>query len=67
MTNWEARYDVIVAQVWHTWTDNGRDLDDDTLAQTIKTARDAVNNVWRDGMSDAAWYAAALQRLGVAS
>jgi hypothetical protein len=67
MTNWEARFDVIVAQVWHTWTANGRDLDDDALAQTIKTARDTVNNVWSAGMTDAAWRAAALQCLGVAS
>jgi hypothetical protein len=67
MLDWENRFDVIVAQVCHAWVTNGRDLDDDTLAQTIKTARDAVNNVWCDGMSDAAWRAAALQRLGVAS
>jgi hypothetical protein len=67
MTDWENRFDVIVVHVWETWTKNGLGLDADDAEQTIKTARDAVNNVWCDGMTDAAWCAAALQRLGVAS
>lgn len=65
--NYQTRLDMIVTHAWETWTKNGLHLlggDDET--ETLKTAQDAANNAYFDGISDTDWLAGTLKRLGIA-
>ena len=60
----ETACETISVDAWETWTCNGRGLDSDQREQTGKSAYDAANNAYQDGMSDEAWLAATIAVLG---
>lgn len=63
--NYDTYVDAVAVNVWEIWTKNGLGLDDREREQTTKSAQDAVNNVWVDGMTTKEWQDAALEALGV--
>lgn len=65
MADYESRRDTITMHAWETWTKNGLRMDAEMRAETEKSVRDAVNNCYVEGISNADWLAATLKRLGV--
>jgi hypothetical protein len=53
--DFETRLNTISERVWQTWTSDGLGLDDDLIYQTRKTAQDAANNTYQDGITDDEW------------
>lgn len=64
MLDYNSRRDMIVTHAWETWTKNGLGLDRDASLETTKTVQDAANNTYADDITDEAWLAATLKRLG---
>lgn len=58
----ETRLNETAARVFDIWTCNGLGLDDDTAAQARKSAQDAANNTYLDGISDDDWTFAACMK-----
>lgn len=61
--SYEDRLDMIVTHAWESWTKNGMNLDEEDRRETEKTARDAANNTYTNGISDSEWLTATLRRL----
>lgn len=62
MSQWENDLDSVAHRAWIKWVAE-LDLDGDTKAMTIKSARDAAANSYQDGITPDEWTAATLARL----
>ena len=55
MPDFETRLKDVSHAAWLIWTANGLGLDDLGLEQTSKSATDAANNAYVEGISDRDW------------
>jgi len=60
---YEADADAIALAIWEQSTGNGRDLPRDQWDEHMQNCHATVANAYLDGMTVAAWHAAALARL----
>jgi hypothetical protein len=63
MSDFETRLKDVSHAAWLIWTANGLGLDDFGLEQTSKSATDAANNAYVEGISDKEWVDDTLMRL----
>ena len=63
MSDFETRLRDVSHAAWLIWTANGLGLDDFGLEQTSKSATDAANNAYVEGISDKHWVDDTLMRL----
>jgi hypothetical protein len=66
MFSYEQRLEMVTLAAWERWTKNGLNMDSDEREQTMKSARDAATNCYVADITEDAWQAATLHRLGAA-
>jgi hypothetical protein len=55
MSDFKTRLNDVSFAAWLIWTGNGFGLDEFELEQTTKTATDAANNAYVEGVSKTDW------------
>jgi hypothetical protein len=64
MSDFETHLSSVSHTAWLIWTGNGLGLNEFELEQTSKSATDAANNAYVEGISDKDWVDETLRRLG---